>query len=70
MTKSEYNQIMKECIREYKQWLKDSKVARALVKKEATKIRKATLTARTKVAKKKVVKKSTRKSTRKVARKK
>lgn len=58
MTNSEYKQIMKEAKAEFKLWLKDAKAARALIKKEAAKIRKATLTARAKAkVKKKVVKK-------------
>ena len=80
MTRTEYKQIMKEAKAEFKLWLKDNKAARALIKKEAAKIRKATLTARAKAAKKKAVKKVVKKkkvtkkvikkSTRKVAKKK
>lgn len=43
MTNAEYKQIMKEAKKEFNEWLKDNKKARALIKKEATKIRKATL---------------------------
>jgi hypothetical protein len=64
MTNSEYKDAMKAAQKEFNQWLKDSKVARALVKKEASKIRKATLKARAKV-KKKVTKKATKKVARK-----
>jgi hypothetical protein len=74
MTNTKYKEAMKAAKKEYNQWLKDNKMARALVKKEAAKIRKATLTARAKVAKKKVKvvkKKVTKKATKKkVARKK
>jgi len=48
MTNKEYKQAMKEAKKEFNDWLKDNKRARALVKKAATKIRKATLKARSK----------------------
>ncbi len=83
MTRTEYKLIMKEAKKEFNDWLKDNKKARALVKKAATKIRMATLASRStkkkavkkkavkKVVKKKVVKKKvTKKPTKKVARKK
>ena len=46
MTNAEYKKLMKEAKKEFNEWLRDNKRARALVKKEATKIRKATLKAR------------------------
>ena len=79
MTNSEYKAIMKEAKKEFNEWLKENKRDRAITKKLGLKIRKATLTARAKVAKKKVVKKKVKKvakkkvvkkSTRKVAKKK
>ncbi len=48
MTNAEYKKVMKEAKQEFKEWLSDNKKARAIVKKEATKIRKATLKSRTK----------------------
>lgn len=46
MTEAEYKQIMKEAKKEFNEWLKDNKRARALIKKKGQKIRKATLKAR------------------------
>jgi hypothetical protein len=43
MTNKEYRQAMREAKKEYKQWLKDLKTGRLMVRKEAAKIRKATL---------------------------
>jgi hypothetical protein len=48
MTNAEYKKVMKEAKQEFNEWLKDNKRSRALIKKAATKIRKATLKARNK----------------------
>jgi len=53
MTTAEYRAVMKEAKKEFNDWLKENKKVRLRVKREAAKIRKATLTARAKPKKRK-----------------
>jgi hypothetical protein len=48
MTDAEYKQVMKEAKKEFNDWLKDNKKARALIKKASAKIRKKNLAQRSK----------------------
>ena len=48
MTNKEYNEIMKEAVKEYKAWLKDRKAIRLAEARKGAAIRRATLAARKK----------------------